>query len=518
MGVHQGVGVLPGRYAGAAVVIHDGPTPQQLAVAADRRAAEMLAGRICAAAALSATAQCQLLELIGEFDAVDAVRWWADVKSLAHWLGWTCSMSPGVAREHVRVAKALRRMPIVLDAFRAGRLSYSKVREVTQTVDGLDEARLCAMALTATASQLARVISGYRAADGTRIKQQQKRAVSWHTREDGMVDFRASLPAEEAAVLIAAVTSAKDQFGAPAVDPTPVDGPMPGYSSADALLDVARVFLDAAPGDRSGEDRTLVVVHVAADGLAGSSGGIAPAGTSPLEAVIDDVSDRGLRNVPAGTFSGSTGAEPIGHIEGVGPIETETARRLACDSALIGAVVDASGDVLALGRTRRLVSRARRLVSRAQRRALLIRDGMCRFPGCAQSRHLKAHHVLPWSRGGPTDLDNLILLCQWHHTAVHEGGISIERAAGARVGWSFGMPDGSPVEAWRSDQGLTRLLGAQLDRQREQHQLALAAVTGFDDDDARTIRPGWAGERFDLHACVQALFGMKLPDAEQEAA
>ncbi len=225
MGTHQGVGVLPGRYAGAAVAIHDGPTPQLLAVAADRRAADVLAGRICAAAALSASAQCQLLELIGEFDAVDAVRWWADVKSLAHWLGWTCSMAPGVAREHVRVAKALRRMPTVLDAFREGRLSYSKVREVTRAVDDLDEARLCAMALTATASQLARVISGYRAADGTRIKQQQKRVVTWHTREDGMVDFRASLPPEEAAVLIAAVTSAKDQFGAPPVAPTPVDGP-----------------------------------------------------------------------------------------------------------------------------------------------------------------------------------------------------------------------------------------------------------------------------------------------------
>ncbi len=253
------------------------------------------------------------------------------------------------------------------------------------------------------------------------------------------------------------------------------------------------------------------MVHVAADGLAGSSGGSVPAGTSPLEAVIDDVSDRRLKSVPAGTFSGYPGAEPICHIEGVGPIETETARRLACDSALIGAVVDASGDVLALGRTRRLVSRA-------QRRALLIRDGMCRFPGCAQSRHLKAHHVVPWSRGGPTDLDNLILLCQWHHTAVHEGGIRIERAAGARVGWSFGMPDGSPVEAWRSDEGLTRLVQSQLDRQREEHQVALAAVTSFNDDDARTIRPRWAGERFDLHACVEALFGMKLPDADQEAA
>jgi hypothetical protein len=43
-------------------------------------------------------------------------------------------------------------------------------------------------------------------------------------------------------------------------------------------------------------------------------------------------------------------------------------------------------------------------------------------------------------------------------------------------------------------------------------------VTGFNHPDAATIRPGWAGERFDLHECVQALFRMRLPDQEQEAA
>ena len=91
---------------------------------------------------------------------------------------------------------------------------------------------------------------------------------------------------------------------------------------------------------------------------------------------------------------------------------------------------------LALGRTRRLVSKA-------QRRALLIRDRMCRYPGCHSSRHLKAHHVVPWAAGGRTDLDNLILLCQWHHTAVHEGGISITADAD---GWVFTKPDGRPCD------------------------------------------------------------------------
>ena len=81
-------------------------------------------------------------------------------------------------------------------------------------------------------------------------------------------------------------------------------------------------------------------------------------------------------------------------------------------------------------------------MSRAQRRALIIRDRLCRFPGCAQTRHLKAHHIVAWSRGGPTDLHNLILLCQVHHTAVHEGGMRIDRVDGPNVTWRFLMPDG----------------------------------------------------------------------------
>jgi hypothetical protein len=107
------------------------------------------------------------------------------------------------------------------------------------------------------------------------------------------------------------------------------------YSKADALLDVARVFLEAAPEDRSGADRTLVVVQVSAEQL-----GHIPAAT-PADG-----------NVPAGTPTNA-----VCHIAGVGSVEPATAQRRACDSPLLGAVVDKHGKVLALGRTRRLVSR-----------------------------------------------------------------------------------------------------------------------------------------------------------------
>ncbi|HEY5821183.1 MAG TPA: DUF222 domain-containing protein, partial [Propionibacteriaceae bacterium] len=112
----------------------------------DCATAEALSGKICTAAGLAAQSKCQLLELIGEFDAGNAVRWWDGVKSLAHWLSWACSRSPGTAREHVRVARALRRMPTIRAAFGDGRLSYSKVREATRVVDHVDDAELCELA------------------------------------------------------------------------------------------------------------------------------------------------------------------------------------------------------------------------------------------------------------------------------------------------------------------------------------------------------------------------------------
>jgi hypothetical protein len=314
---HDGPGRVPGRYPGEAIPIHDGPTLQSVAYEEQRAQADALAGRICAAAAEAARSTYTLLELLGKFDAVGAIRYWTGFKSLAHWLSWCCSMTPGVAREHVRVAKALRRMPTIAGLFREARLSYSKVREVTRVVDVVDEQRLAQLALTATASQLARMISGFRSADGLRIKQQTKRRMSWHEREDGMVEFRARLPKEEAALLLAAINAARDQFGPPPPKPDPCGAAdqqsAPGvgvYSNADALVDVACGFLNTAPEDRSGEDRAMVVVHVSAENLG-----------------------RTVPDVPAGT---PEPAEAVCHIEGVGSVEAATAQKARVRQCVVG--------------------------------------------------------------------------------------------------------------------------------------------------------------------------------------
>ena len=122
-----------------------------------------------------------------------------------------------------------------------------------------------------------------------------------------MIDFRARLPKEEAAMLLAAIEAAKDQFGPPPAKPDPCGEESKAspdasrYSNADALVDVARVFLNTAPEDRSGEDRTLVVVQVSAENLARSvpagTPGARPAGVDPVRTFPRERSHRSRRSV-----------------------------------------------------------------------------------------------------------------------------------------------------------------------------------------------------------------------------
>jgi hypothetical protein len=114
----------------------------------------------------------------------------------------------------------------------------------------------------------------------------------------------------------------------------------------------------------------------------------------------------------------------------------------------------------------------------------------------------------------------LILLCQWHHTAVHEGRVTIAEGSD---GWVFVKPDGQACQPWVSDENLAWHLDFALRQQQQAQHDRLAGVDSFQHPDALTIRPRWAGETFDLNACVQALFAIKLPeqatvDLDQQAA
>jgi hypothetical protein len=114
-----------------------------------------------------------------------------------------------------------------------------------------------------------------------------------------------------------------------------------------------------------------------------------------------------------------------------------TVRRLCCDGAVVP-VLEKHGKVLDVGRKQRTVSTA-------IKRALLARDRTCTFPGCHHQRFLEAHHVHHWADGGETRLDNLLLLCNTHHTLIHEGGFSVQRRQDGSC--YFMRPDGRPVES-----------------------------------------------------------------------
>ncbi|MBK4346261.1 HNH endonuclease signature motif containing protein [Lacisediminihabitans changchengi] len=100
-------------------------------------------------------------------------------------------------------------------------------------------------------------------------------------------------------------------------------------------------------------------------------------------------------------------------------ISATTARRLAADANIIPVVLGGAGEVLDLGRSRRLFSPA-------QRHALAETYGGCAFPACAHPpSYTEAHHLQWWSRGGVTDLDNAIPLCSFHHHRIHDDGWEI---------------------------------------------------------------------------------------------
>ncbi|UTT61838.1 HNH endonuclease signature motif containing protein [Microcella humidisoli] len=103
------------------------------------------------------------------------------------------------------------------------------------------------------------------------------------------------------------------------------------------------------------------------------------------------------------------------------PVSIDTADRHGCSSGVVPIVIDARGDVVALGRETRLYTRRQRL-------ALAARDGGCRFPGCERPPSwTEAHHIVPWSEGGATDLADGVLLCRHHHLLLHNNGWRFER-------------------------------------------------------------------------------------------
>jgi hypothetical protein len=123
------------------------------------------------------------------------------------------------------------------------------------------------------------------------------------------------------------------------------------------------------------------------------------------------------------------------------PLPAATLPSFLCDAAFYAVVVDSVGVATDLGRSARTVSPA-------QRRALVVRDGGCVFPGCdCPATWTDAHHVREWTRhAGPSDLDNFVLLCRRHHRVAHRHGWTVRLDQDGWTTWT------SPTGRSRSGQ------------------------------------------------------------------
>lgn len=436
-----------------------------------------------------AAAECDFLSLLAEFDRRDAWGGWG-VRSAAHWLSLHCGMRLGAARERVRVARALPLLPVVREAFSEGRLSYCKVRALTRVATPVTERELVEVALATTGAQLERVVKQWRSTLVAEMSasSQLRRCLRRREEVDGSVIYTLRVPPEDAAAMDVAIEAARrvvlDDDGRPIETPEETtlaehltDEPPIARAGADALVLLAESFLASGSVGRA---HVEVVVHTDVGALPDVLPDTQP-GTQPdtrPHTPPDVPSPSESPGEPDGVGLAQRVAvrrPPGARTESGAPLAASTVLRLLC-GASTRVMVSAKGNPLHLGRSVRHATHR-------QRRALQVRDGCCRFPGCTQTKRLIPHHVWWWSRRGPTDLDNLALLCPTHHRAVHEVGYTIEALGQGR--FAFYRPGGMRLP----DTGPPVDIGGD--------PLAEPSHNGH----AIT----WAGERLDIGMLVQAL-------------
>lgn len=379
-------------------------------VSADDRAAWVAGLR-----QLADATEAAFLGALGDFDAYGDGFVLHGAQSTASWLRGALHLAPGDAATKVRAARAASGVlakPVA--ALVDGEVTWDQVVAIERTAHRLDEPSAAGEAVDLL-TDLARCsdVTAVRVA-GQRIRMTvdpdgslrdaerdfTRRYLQLSPLLDGMVALDGLLDPESAAT----VGQAMAPFLVPA---GPEDGRTAAQRRADALVDlaIAAIAADAVP-ELSGAPANLAVV------------------------------------VPVDTLVGSA-RDPVllpDHPGGLALLPPAAARRLSCGALLTGAWISGTTP-LRLGRTQRLFTAA-------QRRAVALRDGGCRFPGCPRpARYTDAHHLVPWVDGGATDLTNALLTCRWHHRRLHEGGwraVVADAAAGTNGRLWFHPPDGRP--------------------------------------------------------------------------
>jgi hypothetical protein len=297
-------------------------------------------------------------------------------RSVAALLAWKTGSSPTNAHTIAAVARRAVEFPRCVQGLREGRLSLDQVGVIAErAAEGSDE-HYAALAEVATVGQLRTAIKLEPRPEPDPQPERQRSITK--TTDGQSTTWRITLPKLEAAKFDAALQSNQDALIAEWKRhhdddrPSPNRPPLPG--AGEAFMRLVEAGWDADAAHRPHGQHTTVVVHV-------------------------DVNQRAASL----------------HL---GPLLTESERRyLLCD-ATCEVWFERDGQVIGAGR-------ATRVINRRLRRALEHRHPTCAVPGCGATRGLHAHHIRHWEDGGPTELDNLVLVCPYHHRLHHRGVITI---------------------------------------------------------------------------------------------
>jgi hypothetical protein len=342
-------------------------------------------------------------DMLEEIAASDEARLWIHdgATSMRAWLAGRYGMARSTAREWVRVAHALRRLPEIRAAFARGELCFDHLKPLTRFVTPDQDAVWARKAVSMTPAQLWAECRRRERVSREEAETDAKLRYLWMGWDEDRrtLHLEGMLPAEQGAAVEAALERVAEDV---AVEEGVRDSE--GARLADALVGVV-----CSGSERS--TQPVVVVHADVSVLAGVE----------------------VHGRPAETESGAVLAD-------------DTVRRLMCD-ATIEWVVEAGGQPIGIGRKGRNIPVW-------LLRQIRHRDSGCRFPGCGRTRWLKAHHIWHWGGGGPTDLDNLVLLCHAHHRLVHEGGWSVRGHPSGRLRFhdpggreAFAHPRAGPARA-----------------------------------------------------------------------
>lgn len=368
----------------------------------DPDALEDLGDEICVLSAELSAGTRRLLGLIARFDA--AGGWQAGGhRGCENWLSLHTGLALRTAREYVRVARALEALPETGASMGRGALSLDQVRAVTRVASPESESDLVALAEGCTTAVLERQCRAWKTLSRKDEAEREKarhdaRRLALYPNGDGMYRLDALLMPETAATLGKALDRARFELYR--------------QIGKDAWRD------DAREAARRNADALGLVAEWALGSGSGTGGEAPISGTRAERFQV-------MLHVEPATLS-AEGEPGRSELEDGTRLSAETARRLACDCALVkvehapegGSAAPGDGDVLSVGRRTRSIPPA-------LRRALEVRDRGCRFPGCG-NRFTDGHHHVHWADGGQTSLSNTFLMCRVHHRLLHEGGWSAE--------------------------------------------------------------------------------------------